>query len=178
MISFAVNQQAGKKIPLPLWRQWLGKIEKNLKSSRLMFKLGKNRLEISIALVDDAAIKKLNQRYRGKKGITDVLSFGEIDSPIKLNLEKPNYLGEIIICYPQAARQARAAKHSVSKELELLLVHGFLHLLGYDHEKPKETKVMRQLERRVTKTIKHKNNKVISTGGRRRRPKWRDLIIV
>jgi len=141
MIIFEVNQQAGKKIPLKLWRQWLIKIEKALKL--------KNKPEVSIAVVGDQAVKKLNRIYRAKNQVTDVLSFGEADSSVKVELSTKNYLGEIVICYPQAARQAKKFGHSVNQELELLLIHGFLHLLGYDHEKIKESKVMRKLESEI-----------------------------
>jgi len=141
MISFEINQQAGKKISSKLWRQWLTKIDRVLKL--------KNKPEISIAVVGDQAVKKLNLTYRGKNQVTDVLSFGEADSSIKVDLSTKNYLGEIIICYPQAARQAKKFGHSVNQELELLLIHGFLHLLGYDHEKKKGLEAMRRLEQRI-----------------------------
>lgn len=138
MIGFEVNQQAGKKISSKIWQQWLEKIARILKINK--------KLEISIAIVGEAVIKKLNKAHLGKNQVTDVLSFGEGDSKFKSG---DGYLGEIIICYPQAARQAKRVKHSTNKELELLLIHGFLHLLGYDHEKPKENKMMRELEQKI-----------------------------
>ena len=139
MIDFAINQKAGQKIPKSLWRQWFKKIEKTLKI--------KKNLIISVGLVGDKEIKKLNQIYRGRKQITDVLSFSELESNDGPKVK--NYLGEIVICYPQALRQAKKMGHPVKEELELLLIHGFLHLLGYDHEGNEEAKLMRGLEEKI-----------------------------
>ena len=141
MIKFAVNQQAGKKIPSRNWWQWLGNIEKAIKF--------KGKAEISIAVVGESAIKKLNRIYRGKNRTTDVLSFGESDIPVKFEFSDGNYLGEVVICYPAAVRQAKKAGHSANQELKLLLTHGFLHLLGYDHQKSRATEEMRALERKI-----------------------------
>ncbi|TSC96374.1 MAG: putative rRNA maturation factor, partial [Parcubacteria group bacterium Athens1014_10] len=58
---------------------------------------------------------------------------------------------EIIICYPQAKRQAKEKKHSIKKEIEILLIHGLLHLLGYDHQKEKDALKMERLEKRLLK---------------------------
>jgi len=141
MISFAVNQQVAKKIPLSLWRRWLKKIQQTLKL--------KDHWEISLALIGDLPMKKLNRIYRGENRVTDVLSFSEKDSPAKFGPQNHSYLGEIILCYPQAKRQAKKFGHSVNQELEMLLIHGFLHLLGHDHQKAKEAKLMRQLEQKI-----------------------------
>ena len=140
MISFEINQQSGKNISEKLLQKWLKKIENVLKI--------KKNTDISIGIVGDGAIKKLNKDYRSKDKVTDVLSFSENDSKVKTPMIN-NYLGEIIICYPQAVRQAKKIGHPVNKEIELLLIHGFLHLLGHDHEKTKETKIMRDLEQRI-----------------------------
>ncbi|MGH2581501.1 MAG: rRNA maturation RNase YbeY [Anaerolineales bacterium] len=84
---------------------------------------------ISIAIVGDAEIRKLNSQFLGEDRATDVLSFpagGTSD----------NYLGDVIISYPRAAAQAKAGGHRVEDELQLLAVHGILHLLGFDHDTP------------------------------------------
>jgi probable rRNA maturation factor len=138
MLEFEVNQQAGKKIEAKLWRQWLSKIQKALKI--------KKNLEISVGIVNAQTIKRLNRTYRGKNQITDVLSFNSVGSSIFFNR---SYLGEVIICYPRAEVQAKKAGWPVNTEIELLLTHGFLHLLGYDHQKLEEAKVMRQLENKI-----------------------------
>ncbi len=86
----------------------------------------KIKKEISIAILSPLEIKKLNKIYRHKNKVTDVLSFG---------LEDDRILGEIVICLEQAKKQAKEKKHSLKAELKLLVVHGTLHLLGYDHER-------------------------------------------
>jgi probable rRNA maturation factor len=90
--------------------------------------------ELSLALVDENEIKKLNKVYRNKNKATDVLSFD---------------YGEIIICIPVAKQQAESHKVSVNSEIELLFVHGLLHVLGFDHEKPKDNKTMRDAEQKI-----------------------------
>jgi probable rRNA maturation factor len=86
--------------------------------------------EIGLQIIEDAQMQQLNLQYMGINSPTDVLSF-----PVPFqNPETGNpYLGDILISYPTAARQAEAAGHPVAEEISLLLVHGILHLLGYDH---------------------------------------------
>jgi len=91
--------------------------------------LGLSKVELSIALVSDAQIKRLNKRYRNKDKPTDVLSF-----PIGEKVEDWLILGDIVISVDTAKRQARELGHSLEEELKRLLVHGLVHLLGYDHE--------------------------------------------
>ncbi|MFA5021701.1 MAG: rRNA maturation RNase YbeY [Patescibacteria group bacterium] len=141
MMKFAVNQQSGKKIAQKIWRKWLVKIQKELKL--------KDNLEVSIALVSGPTIRKFNRIYRRQDKVTDVLSFSERDYKSKPSKLSANYLGEIVICYSRACKQAKALGHSVNLELEMLLIHGFLHLLGYDHQKPKPKKVMQRLEEKI-----------------------------
>jgi probable rRNA maturation factor len=85
--------------------------------------------EVSLAFVGERAIRTLNRRFMKKDRPTDVLSFplGEKGPDSKY------YLGDIVIAVPVAARQARAKGHGLDRELRLLAIHGFLHLLGYDH---------------------------------------------
>jgi probable rRNA maturation factor len=87
----------------------------------------KNR-EVSLALVGDAVMRRLNRDYRGKDKTTDVLSFENHDN------YQPELLGEIIISYPQIKRQAPQSGKSVRSELEFIFVHGLLHLAGYDDQ--------------------------------------------
>jgi rRNA maturation RNase YbeY len=88
--------------------------------------------QLSILFVGDRAMRSLNRRYRHKDRTTDVLSFSfrEGDFPHI----QPDFLGDIIISVPAAARQASAAGHTIGREIDVLLIHGLLHLLGYDHE--------------------------------------------
>ena len=114
----------------------------------------KKPVEISLVITGEKRIRSLNKKYRKINKITDVLSFGneELDdkSAEFVNLpDKIIYLGEIFICYSQAVRQARQKKHSVKKELAILLIHGILHLLGYDHRGDYENSEMKVLEERI-----------------------------
>lgn len=103
--------------------------------------------EVSVALVDNRAIKRLNKKYRRQGKVTDVLSFAEIPEANKI---KPGtYLGEIIIAYPYAKVQAKKRQHSISRELAILLAHGFLHLVGFDHLNKKDEQKMRRLEKTI-----------------------------
>jgi len=111
----------------------------------------KGDLEASVAFVDDAEMKRLNARYRGKRKTTDVLSFGNDDAWPGRGGE--GLLGDLVISVPQVKRQAAAAKKPVRAELALMLVHGTLHLLGYDHEKLKDERVMFPLQNRILKTL-------------------------
>lgn len=86
---------------------------------------------LTILLAGDRAMRGLNLRFRGKDATTDVLSFPSGEGQL---VDGTRPLGEIVISVAQAARQAEAEGHSLSRELRLLLIHGYLHLLGYDHE--------------------------------------------
>lgn len=99
---------------------------------------------VTVALTGDAEVRKLNRAWRGKDKTTDVLSF-----PVGSEGE----LGDIVVSVPQARRQAAEDGHPLRNELALLLVHGALHLLGYDHMKKKDADAMFPLQRRVLKRL-------------------------
>jgi probable rRNA maturation factor len=110
----------------------------------LLRHLDQTRAELSLALVTDPEIHALNRQYRGKDRPTDVLSF-----PLADTLH-PSLLGDVVISVETAARQARRRGHSLREELQTLLIHGTLHLLGYDHEVSRgETIRMHRKEREV-----------------------------
>ena len=100
--------------------------------------------ELSLVLVDEDAMSILHERWMDEPGPTDVLSFpmDELRVPDAGSSPEPGLLGDIVICPPVAARQAIAADHSVREELGVLLTHGILHLLGYDHAEPDEERLM------------------------------------
>ncbi|UOQ46446.1 rRNA maturation RNase YbeY [Halobacillus salinarum] len=102
--------------------------------------------EVSISFVDDTKIQELNKEYRGKNQPTDVISFamqeqGEGEMEI-VEDELPLMLGDIVISVDKAKQQAEEYKHSLERELGFLSLHGFLHLLGYDHMDADEEKKM------------------------------------
>lgn len=95
----------------------------------------------SIIFVDNERIQELNREYRGKDAVTDVISFALEDSPdiVPNNIR---VLGDIYICIPRMIEQSEAYGHSIKRELSFLCVHGLLHLLGYDHMKKEDEKLM------------------------------------
>jgi probable rRNA maturation factor len=107
------------------------KIKKLLKNLMDYYKCGNK--EITLILVNNRTIKKLNKKFLKRNYPTDVLSF-PLDEKI---LNGSYYLGDIAISVPQAFKQCFKLSHGLERELELLTIHGFLHLLGFDHEKDK-----------------------------------------
>ncbi len=105
----------------------------NKKLANLLRGLGLSDAELSVLFVGDRAMRTLNRTWRGRDNATDVLSFPLREGRF-LHIQ-PEMLGDIVICIPVAARQAKEAGHSLTGELERLLVHGLVHLLGYDHER-------------------------------------------
>lgn len=97
--------------------------------------------ELSIALVDDEEMARLNKQYRDIEGPTDVLSFG-CDEPCPTPSDEPVMLGDVVIAPEVAGRQATDLGHTIERELDILLIHGVLHLLGYDHEAPDDAGAM------------------------------------
>jgi len=104
-------------------------------------------IELSIALVDIAEMTQLNGEYRGKEGPTDVLSFECDELCDVIDPDEPITLGDVVIAPEVAEAQAAEYGHTVEEELNLLLVHGVLHLLGYDHEDDADAEVMQARER-------------------------------
>jgi probable rRNA maturation factor len=89
--------------------------------------------ELTVVVTDDGALRELNLRYRGVDSPTDVLAFpDDTRGPFVGAPGMPRYLGDVIISFPRAQAQAADAGHAVEAEVQLLLVHGVLHLLGYD----------------------------------------------
>ncbi|MFC1925173.1 rRNA maturation RNase YbeY [Chloroflexota bacterium] len=111
-------------------------------------------VELSLLITSDEIVRELNQRYRGIDGTTDVLSFalteeGPDSSAFITPPDGVLHLGEVVISYTQAARQAENAGHGIEQEIALLVVHGVLHLLGYDHDEPDRGREMRELEQEI-----------------------------
>ncbi|NDU72922.1 rRNA maturation RNase YbeY [Actinomadura sp. DSM 109109] len=106
--------------------------------------------ELSVLLVDEAAMTELHEKWMDEPGPTDVLSFpmdelrpGHMSGGADEDGETdPGLLGDVVLCPAVAEKQAREAGHSTAEELELLCTHGILHLLGYDHAEPEEHREM------------------------------------
>ncbi|MCF6092823.1 rRNA maturation RNase YbeY [Microaerobacter geothermalis] len=125
---------------------------------------GLKKGEVSVSLVGDEEIQQLNKEYRGINRPTDVLSFaieemGEGEDMIYFEEsgqeaeDYPALLGDIIISIPRAMKQAEEYNHSFERELGFLVVHGFLHLLGYDHQTEEEEKKMFSRQEEVLQAI-------------------------
>lgn len=95
--------------------------------------------DITIVLTDDAQMHELNREFLGVDAPTDVLSFPSDESDPETGA---TYLGDILISIPRAAQQAQAGGHPLEAEVQLLVVHGVLHLLGYDHAEAEEKAIM------------------------------------
>lgn len=106
-----------------------------------------------LTLTGDEHLREYNRRYRGLDETTDVLAFAAQEQPLDQRFQAPpgteHWLGDIVIALPRARRQAREAGHPVNDEVRLLAVHGFLHLLGYDHAEPADEVAMTALTNRI-----------------------------
>ncbi len=129
----------------------------------ILEELGEAEAEVGLILTGDVEIKRLNRRYRGVDRATDVLAFPmrakstagdkkQVTGAWPLGLGY-DLLGDVVISVPTAKRQATKAGHRLGQEMSLLIVHGLLHLLGYDHERSlKEAKRMQKIEKKLLET--------------------------
>ncbi|NLJ39598.1 MAG: rRNA maturation RNase YbeY [Candidatus Atribacteria bacterium] len=108
------------------------------------------KFEFGVLICSDAEIKKLNQQYRQVNSATDVLSFQSEEVIPYLEMD---YLGDIVISYETAFVQAQKIGHSVSSEILILLIHGLLHLLGFDHDTEKNKLIMWQKQYEALKIL-------------------------
>jgi len=115
---------------------------------------GRRGASLTVAFVRDPAIRKMNRQFRGKDYATDVLSFPVANAQDEAGFslsESANFLGDMVIATDTAQRQAREAGHALARELSELVIHGTLHLCGYDHET--DNGEMNRLELRLRKKI-------------------------
>ncbi|AYC29613.1 rRNA maturation RNase YbeY [Paenisporosarcina cavernae] len=116
----------------------------------------KELAELSVTFTSNAGIQKINAEYRGKDSATDVISFAmeEGDTmPIQGMTDIPRILGDIIISTERAVEQAAEYGHSSKREIAFLALHGFLHLLGYDHMTEQEEKVMTRRQEEILESL-------------------------
>lgn len=115
---------------------------------------GKNT-EVSILLTNDEEIAELNKEYRDTEGPTDVLSFSQVEGDEEFAPDMDEHLlGDIVISVETAKRQAEEAGKSTEDEVHMLLTHGLLHLLGYDHAEPEEAEQMFARQNELLNSIK------------------------
>ena len=136
-----VKRRAGRKYP-----------SRSLKriASAVLELTGHSDAELSLALIGNAEMQELNAHYRHKNCPTDVLSFPAADNlPSGARL-----LGDVIISLDKAAAQAKERRRSLDQEMATLLIHGIVHLLGYDHERSaKEARIMARLEKKIARHL-------------------------
>ena len=121
-------------------------------AEKVLHRLGQPEAEISLSFISDRRIQSLNRIYRGKDQPTDVLAFSlansnRIKARTKTDRSPPQFLGDVVISVPTARRQARERRHSLRREIAWLMIHGILHLMGYDHEEASDARRMRRKER-------------------------------
>ena len=122
--------------------------------------------EVAIVLSDDSAIRQLNRLWRGIDAATNVLSF-----PTKRSgQDEPSHIGDIVLAYETIAREARAERKPFAHHLAHLAVHGFLHLVGYDHERDNEAEAMEQAERGILQRLSVADPYRTGVKGKKRSP--------
>ena len=141
-----------------LRRRWISLSEVHSLAENILKAAGASRSDLSLLLVGDRAMRRLNRCYRRKDRTTDVLAF-----PTRKYLARPAprasrlvpaLLGDVVISLPQAERQAKRAGHTLEREVAVLIAHGLLHLMGYDHERSaREARRMSRRERAVLRKV-------------------------
>lgn len=129
-----VNRQRGVRIDTESWTSF---------AAKALEAIGKSDSSATVAFVSDKSIRKLNQQFRGVDKATDVLSF---------SADEPDNLGDIAVSVETATRQAKENRLSFENEVAQLILHGLLHLCGYDHET--DNGEMNRLELRLRKRLK------------------------
>ena len=127
-------------------------------------------IELSLVITSQERVRQLNRDYLGRDRPTDVLAFsmlpelsagGEAEAPpFVAPPDGVLHLGEVIISYPQAVIQAEEQHHPVKKEIAILIIHGVLHLLGYDHEEPEPERQMRARESEILSGIEGEDSHI------------------
>jgi probable rRNA maturation factor len=152
MLEPEINISIKRNMDLPVEKNWLEKIARRVLEAEKIT----SSAEMGLLVTDSKTIQKLNRIYRGEDKPTDVLAFemtsGMNQEPELQFVSAPDgikHLGEVVISYPQAEKQAQEQGHGVTRELALLIVHGILHLLGYDHGVPEDEQKMRDKENKV-----------------------------
>jgi probable rRNA maturation factor len=135
-----INRQRRRKIDVNRWRKF---------GEKALQAIGASQRNATVIFVSDDAIRKLNRQFRGRNYATDVLSFPSEAEPFET--ESKADLGELIISVQRATAQARENGLSFANEVEQLILHGFLHLCGYDHESDRGQ--MNRLELKLRKKL-------------------------
>jgi probable rRNA maturation factor len=151
MITHEINIDIKPPYRRRLTQKWLREVVAATLSSQKIDR----PVELSLLVTGDEEVHKLNREYRGIDATTDVISFALSENAAEFVTppDRISRLGEVIISYPQAASQARENKQTIKAELAWLVVHGLLHLLGYDHQDDKSEAIMRKREDKILRGI-------------------------
>ncbi|MCX6013002.1 MAG: rRNA maturation RNase YbeY [Chloroflexi bacterium] len=142
-MNIEINIQINENLPESIGNQWLQTvIKESLKFEK------KDSIELGLVITNDEQVHELNKTYRGIDDTTDVLSFALLEGEETFIMPPDTliHLGEVIISYPQTIKQAKEYNHTIEKELAGLIIHGVLHLLGYDHQTDEAEKQMKSHE--------------------------------
>ncbi len=133
---------------------------KDIAGQALATQQSETEVEMGLVITNQEKIRELNRLYRGRDEATDVLAFPMLPQPAGVEAtdftpppDGLKHLGEVIISYPQAVRQAEERGQPLKKELAILIIHGVLHLLGYDHAEPGAARLMKEREAEILKAI-------------------------
>ena len=127
-------------------------IKKKIKKVFKFNSLKRKRFSLTILLTDNSKMKYLNKKFRNKNKITDVLSFPNLEpADLKKKTNTKIYLGDIALSYEIINRRSKNSNFNL--EFDKMWIHGYLHLLGYDHKKVKDYKVMKKIEEKIIKIL-------------------------
>jgi probable rRNA maturation factor len=149
-----INILVDEALDISVDRGWLEGVARKVLAAE---KVGA-KSEMGLVISTNERVQELNRNYRGRDEPTDVLAFSARDEAADLPpfIPPPDgvlHLGEVIISYPQALTQAEEHSHPLKRELSILLIHGVLHLLGYDHEKINVRRKMQTREKELLRLI-------------------------
>jgi probable rRNA maturation factor len=150
-----INVLIDEGVKVPLGVDWLGSVARQV----LIAQNTGSAVELGLFITSQERMQQLNRSYRGRDEPTDVLAFANMEEieaaspPFVTPPDGVQHLGEVIISYPQAVMQSEEHQHPVEQEIALLIIHGVLHLLGYDHDEPEQERLMRARETEILSSI-------------------------
>ncbi len=148
MLKFNFVNETKSKQSKKFFEDIVKKLHKVLKAKIEKLLMKRNGL-IDLVLTDDRTIKALNHEYRGENKATDVISFAYLEVTEYKKEKGDIIVGDVFISIDTAKKQAKAHKHDLKRELEVLFVHGLLHLFGFDHKTKKQEKEMEKWAKKI-----------------------------
>ena len=156
MMNWEVNIQIDDPFRGSIDESWLRRaVEETLRAEGI-----DSSIELGLVVTGEERVRQLNQSYRGLDEPTDVISFALLEGDGSFVMPPDNvlHLGEVVISYPHAARQAQEQGHSIEREMAHLVIHGVLHLLGHEHEEAEDDHKMRVIEAEVLSGVDKKGD--------------------